>query len=363
MFRIVVTRYFLNYVNLINILFFGLLSLWAYFTLGFQKRDSLKDYSAIQIIVICYIVYYIFIYILGLFFGFVSNFYSLKIFNIIKNVVVVVCFYGFREMYRYMTIKSIKKDKKNYIVLITLLLTILDIVMEININDFTNVTSILDFIEVSVISNVAINLILSYLAYNFSYNTLLLFILFLKLPNYFMPIFPNLGNYFGTVLKIIFFFYCYYQLSYIMEKWEQKEKNNRKKGKRLPLLLVIMPVLVLVGFVSGLFKYHLFAIGSNSMLPSFSRGDAVLVEKIYDDELDELEIGDILAFYHSEEIIVHRIVSIEKSGEKYLNKTKGDNNTSVDAWNVNSDMVYGKVLCVVKYIGIPSVEISELLSK
>ena len=363
MFRIVITRYFLNYIDLINIIFFGILSLWAYFILGFQKRNDLKDYNANQTIIISYIVYYILIYIFGLFFGFVSNFYSLKIVNIVKNIVVVVSFYVFREMYRYMIVKSFKKDRKIYIVLITLLLTILDIIMEINVDSFASVTSIFEFIEVSVIPNVALNLVLSYVAYNFSYRTLLLFLLCLKLPDYIMPIFPNLGNYLGTIIKIIFFFYCYYQLSYIMEKWEQREKNNKRSGKKLSLFLITIPVLVLVGLVSGLFKYHLFAIASNSMVPIFSRGDAVLIEKIQNEELEDLKVDDILAFYYDKRMIVHRIVSIDKNGDKYSIKTKGDNNASVDAWTINSDMIYGKVIYKVKYIGIPSIELSELLSK
>lgn len=363
MFRIVITRHFLNYINLINIIFFGILSLWAYFTLGFQKRNDLKDYNANQTIIISYIVYYILIYLFGLFFGFLSNFYSLKIVNIVKNIVIVAVFYGFREMYRYMAVKSLKNKKKFNIVLITLLLTILDIVMEINVDSFASVTSIFEFIEVSVIPNVALNLVLSYIAYNFSYRTLLLFLLCLKLPNYFMPIFPNLGNYLETIIKIIFFFYCYYQLSYIMEKWEQKDKNNKINGKKLSLFLIAIPVLVLVGLVSGLFKYHLFAIASNSMVPIFSRGDAVLIEKIRNDELENLKVDDIIAFYHDKKVIVHRIVSINKNGDKYLIRTKGDNNASVDAWTINSDMIYGKVIYVVNYIGIPSVELSELVNK
>ena len=40
-----------------------------------------------------------------------------------------------------------------------------------------------------------------------------------------------------------------------MEKWEQREKNNKRSGKKLSLFLITIPVLVLVGLVSGLFKY------------------------------------------------------------------------------------------------------------
>ena len=98
------------------------------------------------------------------------------------------------------------------------------------------------------------------------------------------------------------------------------------------------------------------------MIPAFARGDAVLIKKITEDELEELSVDDVIAFDYDKRIIVHRIVSIDKINNKYLIKTKGDNNLSVDAWTVNDEMVYGKVISTIKYIGIPSVQISELLN-
>ena len=363
MFRFVIVKYFLNYVDIINIVFFSILSLWSYFTYGFQKRDNLKDYSVIQTTIICYIFYYILIYILGLFFGFVSNFYSLKLFNIIKNVFVAICFYGVREMYRYMMIKSMNKRNKLSLVFIIGLFTLLDIIMEINIGDFSNVSSIFEFFEVSVIPNVAINLILSYLAYNFNYKALLVFILFYILPNYFMPIFPNLGNYFGSVLKLVFIYYCYYQYSYIIEKWECKEKYVKGNNKKISSVITIILIVMFVGMVSGLFKYHLFAIVSDSMIPYFSRGDSVLIEKVSVDETESLKVGDVIAFNYNNQMIVHRIVEIKNNGEYYSFITKGDNNPSVDSWILDYEDIYGKVKFVFKYIGIPSVELYDILNK
>lgn len=361
-FRLVIMKYFLAYTNIVNILFFGVLSLWGYYAFGFPKRNTLRDYNVIQVTTISFLIYYIIIYIMGLFFGFVSNVYSLTIYNIIKNVLLVGICYVFRELFRYIIFKTCSKNNKKALIFVTILITLLDIIMEINISDFNNLFNIIEFICESVIPNIAINLMLSYLAYHFSYRTLLFFVMIWALPTYVLPIFPNLGSYFGGILEILLLFYCYYEFSIILEKWERKIKYNRKYNKKINLVFVFIPIFILVGLISGLFKYHLLAIVSNSMIPYFSRGDGVLIEKISKDDVGTLKIGDVVAYNYGNKLVVHRIVEITKNRNKYLFKTKGDNNLSVDSWTVSDEMVYGKVICTIKYIGIPSVEVSELLN-
>lgn len=362
-FNSVIVKYFLNYLNLINIVFFILLSLVTYYLLGFPKNKRLINYNAIQIVVIGFIIYYVIIYVLGLFFGFVSNVYSLSFFNILKNILLFFGYYFFREVYRFMVIKQTVNKKKLSYCIITILFVLLDIIMEINGYDLTNGMGMFDFICASLIPNIAINMLLSYVSCKFSFNVLILTIMMLKIPNYILPIFPDLGSYLSSVLLIVLIFYVYYKLSLLLEKYDRKLSLKKQSKGNLSLIFIFVPTFILVGIVSGLFKYHLFAIVSNSMIPEFSLGDAVLVEKIKSDDLDSLEIGDIIAFYATDgKIIVHRIMSIEKNGEIYHFVTKGDNNDSVDSIIVNNNNIYGKVLFSIKYIGIPSVELKELIS-
>ena len=97
------------------------------------------------------------------------------------------------------------------------------------------------------------------------------------------------------------------------------------------------------------------------MLPYFSRGDAVLIEKLDNEELKKIKVDDVIAFHYNNQILVHRVVSINEVNGNYKIKTKGDNNDYVDAWTVSNEDVCGKVKNVIKYIGIPSVELSELM--
>lgn len=359
-FKTIFLKYLNAYIDIANILVFSILTALVYVFLGFQKRRKLIDYNAIQTISICFIVYYFLTYLFGMFFGFLSNAYSLKILNIIKNITVALVIYGLKEIYRYIVVK---KTEKNYmpIILLTILLAVLDIIMEINAYDLNTGSGIFEFVEAVILPKTALSFILSYISYKFNYKLAILFLILYDLPKYFLPIFPDMGIYIDSMVRLVFIFCCYYQLSILMEKYERKITIARSYGKKSLMILIVVPILILVGLVSGIFKYHLFAIGSNSMLPYFSRGDAVLIEKLDNEELKKIKVDDVIAFHYNNQILVHRVVSINEVNGNYKIKTKGDNNDYVDAWTVSNEDVYGKVKNVIKYIGIPSVELSELM--
>ena len=150
----------------------------------------------------------------------------------------------------------------------------------------------------------------------------------------------------------------------ILEKCERKIRIKMNSNGNYSFGIILVLTFLLVGVISGMFKYHMLAIVSNSMVPEFSRGDAVLIEKINDKELGMLKKGDIIAFYDtSGRMVIHRIVLIEDNNGEYFIKTKGDNNDSIDSWTLTNDNIYGKVLISLKYIGIPSVELSELINR
>lgn len=363
MFKTIVSKYFVSYISIFNNLFFVILVLIIYNIIGLPKRNSLINYSGIQTLIICFIVYYLLIYIFGLFYGFLSNAYSLKFLNIARNIIGAVIFYILKEVYRYMIAQ--KARKKNYLPLLiaTILITVLDIIMEINSYDLSTSSGIFEFIEASILPKLALSSLLSYISYKFNYKLAILFLLLFDLPKYFLPIFPDMGTYISSMANLIFIFICYYQLSLVIEKYERKIPLTKSAGKKYLLLPIVIPLLILVGLVSGVFKYHLFAIGSNSMLPIFAKGDATLIKKLTEKEYKTIKVGDIIAAYYNNKIIVHRVVSIDEKNGLYTIKTKGDNNDSVDVWTIQNDDIYGKVEHIVKYIGLPSVELGELMNE
>ena len=263
-----------------------------------------------------------------------------------------------------MVIRQTNSKKISSYIIITLLFILLDIIMEVNGYELTTGGGIFKFICSSVIPSIAINILLSYMLCKFNFKVSMLFLLGLKLSNYFLPIFPNLGDYLNSVFLIILIFYLYYQFSLLLEKYDRKVNIKIQQQNKIFFWFILCLLLLLVGVVSGLFKYLLIAVLSNSMVPEFSRGDAVLIEKLNDNELDKLKEDDIIAFYDtSGRMVIHRIFSISIDDEQYFIKTKGDNNESVDSWTISNESIYGKVITSIRYIGIPSVELTDLMNR
>jgi signal peptidase len=106
----------------------------------------------------------------------------------------------------------------------------------------------------------------------------------------------------------------------------------------------------------------MIAIGSGSMSPKIDKGDAVIYEKF--DGKNMPKKGQILVFHKNKKIIVHRIVDVVDINDKEkIYYTKGDNNDSPDGYPIEIKDIVGVVKTRIKYIGIPSVYISELIKK
>ena len=104
----------------------------------------------------------------------------------------------------------------------------------------------------------------------------------------------------------------------------------------------------------------MIAIASNSMVPIYERGDAIIFEKI---DKHYLENDDIIVFKKNDILVAHRIVKTKEVSSKLYFYTKGDANNSVDVEMVSEDEVLGIVRRVVKYIGYPTVWINELFRR
>ena len=115
---------------------------------------------------------------------------------------------------------------------------------------------------------------------------------------------------------------------------------------------------VMISLITGLFKYKILAIGSNSMVPSYYKGDAVIYEKI---EPKNLKNGEVIAFNRNGIVVTHRIHSMKKNGDQVTIVTKGDANNTPDNIKITNQAVLGKVKYVVKYIGYPTIWVREVI--
>jgi signal peptidase len=124
-----------------------------------------------------------------------------------------------------------------------------------------------------------------------------------------------------------------YQKEYLRQL---RTKMIKPKSVRafLPLIIMLIIVLLLVN------NFVFFTvITSDSMSPTFNRGDMVLMTQYKD-----IQSGDIIMFSTSDEPmpVVHRISRIEDGNIS----TKGDFNPTEDLWTINNSAVYSEAVTI-----------------
>lgn len=137
---------------------------------------------------------------------------------------------------------------------------------------------------------------------------------------------------------------------------KDRESNKSLSRVALVICILLLPIIVanltiIIGSflhpdeVPGFLGYKPFIVLSDSMLPTISSGDLVLVKEM---DVEKLEQGDVIAFREGTSVVTHRIVEVMNEGDAKRFRTKGDNNNVADPLLVRPEMVEGVYL-----LGIP----------
>lgn len=155
----------------------------------------------------------------------------------------------------------------------------------------------------------------------------------------------------------------YVSTSSIIEQYTNEPIKHEFEEKTIKLydIPLAIIIIILIMLTSGVFKYQMLGIGSNSMQPKINKGDAVIIKKVKEE--NEIKKGDIIAYKTNDKIIIHRLVEIttEDNEKRYI--TKGDANNAEDNVEIKLKNIKGKVIVKIPYISYPSVFISELFSQ
>ena len=180
-----------------------------------------------------------------------------------------------------------------------------------------------------------------------------------------LPIFPDFGLYIESVLltmvPVIMGFGIYLSLrQYANKEVEGKTYKYSRLYVYASVIVVLLITVPLVMLTSCKFKYGLISIGSGSMTGVINKGDAVFFQEIEDTH--SLDIDDILVFRKEVLLIVHRIIDIVEleDGDRIF-YTKGDANQTPDGYPIPSTDAVGVVKGNIKYIGLPSVMLNEMI--
>ena len=325
---------------------------------GWKKDNNYLKKYVIRSLISVLMTYMIVLYALGIILGFTKGFVSFNA-NYFKRLIATIIIIVELEVIRYLICKN-SFDSKKPIILFTILGSIIGVLLEININNLVSSEQVFIFASTIILPIIAQESLCSYMTYEVSLVPSLTFKAVLKLYVYILPIVPDLGNYIYSAVNVVFPYIIYMFINKSVVKFE-KVKADLKKSTisvySVPLLLVLI---TLIALVSGIFKYKMIAVATNSMNPAYGRGDAIIYEKL---KAEDIEVGDILVFRKNNIIVTHRVTKKWLSNDTYRFNTKGDNNETIDAFVTNEVDVLGKVEFSIKYIGYPTVLVREFFER
>jgi signal peptidase len=96
------------------------------------------------------------------------------------------------------------------------------------------------------------------------------------------------------------------------------------------------------------------AVFSESMLPTFEKGDMIIVQGGTTIKAGDIVVYDAPVYKYP---IIHRVINVTDAGVV----TKGDNNASPDPWVTPKDKIHGKAIMRIPYLGWVKVETYELM--
>lgn len=333
----------------------------GYFLLKFDKRKERLSKDVILIVSIAVLLYWLIIYIIGYFSGFLINSYQRNFMGITKNL-----FFGFgliiiTELLRHIALRR-RTTKTSVIVLSVIAFSMVEIATKFSISQLDSNIQILKLLFSVVVPVFSKNVLLTYITLKTGFVGSAVYRVLMELPLYVVPIIPNLGYYIEnliiTILPLIILLIIY-KIYYSSDDKIVSSRMYNKLNKLSSLLygFIIIVLLTIVILVSGIGRYIVYTIGSASMEDTINVGDVVIIDK-KDKEFVE---NDIIAYYHNDVILVHRIISIYEDDFGIYYQTKGDNNDTSDSWLVKEADVVGQYKMRIRWIGWPTVKLNEWL--
>lgn len=329
--------------------------------LGYEKnRQRLKKDAFLNALIFASLLQVI-LYLSGLLFGFLRNSYSMQPIMIIKNTLPTVLLIISTEILRY-TINQKGRESKAILISSCITFVIIEASISAIFYNFADKRSFIELICLITLPSITKNIFLTYNTTNFGFASSIIYRIIIETTGNFIPILPNISDYLYAVISFLYPILVLLITRKTLGKNVPYEEVVYKKPNKIPLFITIMLILVIIVLNSGVAPLYMLAIGSGSMERTLYKGDAVIVKKINKNNIDTLQTGDILVYNYQSKIVVHRIYTIDYENNRLSIRTKGDNNESPDNWIINEGHIIGKVVLNIRYIGIPTIWLNDLLS-
>ena len=349
-YKLFIFNNFMKYSEIINASFLVILFGVAIKFLGFRKnKPTILSRNILKNVIFYLVVTFVVMYALGAVVGFLKNAYSSSFFVVLDNIFAPIVIIILIELFRYVFV-SANKDKKGYLVVLTILLILFEIFTHVR-GLSSDPRELFGIIATIILPSIIKNSILTYLTYHIGYQVPILYRLVMDIYGFLVPVVPNLGDYINSIILNAFI-----EIDSKVHKPEPIFNGDNFSIFDIPIVIVLV---ILVCLISGVFPHYMIGVGSQSMEPYLSKGDAVILRKVPKDRV--LKQGDIVAYKRDDIVVIHRIAKVKKSGRSVSYITKGDANNANDSSEVKQSQVNGVVQVKIPFIAYPTVWLSEFL--
>ena len=329
------------------------------YLLGFKKDKLLKTNKTVIVVGVVTLSILFITYAIGFLTGFVRSPYNRGIMGILLNTGSILLLVTSSELLRYQF--CTKGNKLNF-VLAVITFIMVDIAYNLNFYNFVDNFVLLEFICVVVLPSVSKNIVMTIFAKNYGYKVPLTYSLIMARYEYIVAITPNYDSYLRSIVSIVIPIINMLFVNFYLKKAKREDTRNKNIGSKIFITLCVLFLVFLIGIYSNLFRYWVATIASGSMSPTIEVGDIVVVDKYYAENPQDLVVGDVLVFKVKNTLYTHRIISIVVRNNNYYIRTKGDyKDNAEDSWVVLRGDIVGKVVFKIKYLGLPSVWLHNLV--
>ncbi len=327
------------------------------FSLHYQKEHLItypKNKKYFIIIFVLEIFTYLIYFSIGFLSGFKPSPYKYNFLNIIKSIFLVGI-----PILSIEYLRSILLFKRNNPVFITIFLIIITFPY-CSFPTLSNKEVIFKYFIETIIPLIITHITATFLSYKTSYYTSIIFLILERFAPLLFPILPKINWFISGSISIIKSLLIYITIKYYLLKEESYFIDKKKSSTLLPYAFVLGFATIFSSFMLGFLKYFPVAVLSNSMYPTYQRGDIIILKKLSKEEKETLKENTIIVYELDKQLIAHRII---KKINNNLYQTKGDNNKTADYKKVKVNQIKGTYLIRFKYLGYPSIWFHEILKR
>lgn len=326
-------------------------------TLLFVKKRSILSMNKKEVLYLMIafgVVYLLIYYLSGLALGFDKNIYTFNFQNTINFILPISIITVTSELIRYVVIAG--EDKLSS-VLICISCIVAEALIFGNIHYINSFNRFMDFVGITIFPAITANLLYHYLSRRYGAYPNIFFRLITTLYLYIIPYVPSMAKALFALFNLAVPFLIYIFLSAL---YERKRLYALGKKSKVGTILTIVLVILMIGtvmLISNQFRYGTLVVATPSMTGELNVGDAAMFEKYTDQTIVE---GQVIVFEEENNMVIHRVVQIEKINNTTRYYTQGDANDVLDpGYRTDADIV-GLVNFKIPYIGYPSLWLRSL---